>query len=303
MTITTLPLWFLATLSLPVWFAWDPLLSYFTAAFLLVMGVGIATKKAPLQAKGLDKIILLGPVLIAMPMAVFGTEHFLDPAGVSQAIPAWMPAHIFRVYLVGACLILGGLSIVVQRHARLAAGCFGVMLLFFELIMHIPRVVAAPHSRIAWAIAIRDLSFSCGALSLAVTRSKEWETTGKHWLISTARVGIGGAVVFFAVEQFLHPECAPAIPLRVLTPTSIPFHLFWPYLTGVIYVVAGVCLIINKKTHLAAAWIGLIVILIAIIIYVPIMIQKGDIGRGLNPVVDVLLLSGAVFCLAGSQRE
>jgi hypothetical protein len=34
-------------LALPAWFSWDPLLSYFVAAFLLVLGVGIVIKPAP----------------------------------------------------------------------------------------------------------------------------------------------------------------------------------------------------------------------------------------------------------------
>jgi len=152
-------------------------------------------------------------------------------------------------------------------------------------------------------LAVRDLSFSCGALSFAATQTKEWKTTGTHWLISVARVVIGIAVLFFAVEYFLHPEFVPAIPLKSRTPTSIPGHLLWTYLTGVVYVVAGVCLIINKKVRLAATWIGVFVLFIAIIVYVPIMVQNGDIGRGLNPLADVLMWSGAALCLAGSQRE
>jgi len=82
-----------AVWALPVWFSWDPCLPYLTAVLLLAFGLSIAIKKAPPQASGLDKIILCGPVFIAMPMAVFGTEHYLDPTGVGRAIPAWIPAH------------------------------------------------------------------------------------------------------------------------------------------------------------------------------------------------------------------
>ena len=294
----------LAAWALPVWFAWDPLLSYFATVFFLVLGVSIAIKKAPPQVHDLDKFILFGPVFIAMPMAVFATEHFLDPPGVGRQIPAWIPAHVFWVYLVGACMTLGALSIVFQKYAGISAGLFGVQLLCFEALMHIPRVVAAPHSRLAWTIAVRDLSFSLGALSFAATQTSEWRTKGTHWLSTLTRVIVGIVVIFFAVEQFLHPELAPGIPLRQLTPSSIPGHVLWSYLTDVVFVVAGVCLIINKKARLAANWIGLWVLFLVIIIYVPIMVQHNfDIGIGLNPPVDVLLFSGAALCLAGSQRE
>jgi len=120
----------------------------------LALGVSIAIKKAP-PANVLNKIILCGPVFIAMPTAVFGTEHVLDSTSVGRAVPAFIPAHTFWVHFVGTCLILGGLSIAVQKYAGLSARLFGVMLLSFELLMHIARIAAAPRNRFAWAIALR----------------------------------------------------------------------------------------------------------------------------------------------------
>src|SRR5262249_6477111 len=107
--------------ALPVWFSLNPLLSYFTAVVLLVVGVSFAIKKAPPQTDWQEKIVLCGPVFIAAPMAVFGLDHYFFPAGVAQIIPAWIPAHTFWVYFVGTCLILGGVSIAIQKYAWLAA--------------------------------------------------------------------------------------------------------------------------------------------------------------------------------------
>jgi uncharacterized membrane protein len=266
--------------------------------------VSIAIKKGPPQANWLDKIILCGPVFIAMPMVVFGMDHYLFPAGIGRIIPAWIPAHTFWVYFVGTCLILGGLSIVFQKYAGLSAGLFGVMLLCFEALMNIPAVVAVPHNRIIWSLAVREFSFSCGALSFAAMHTHEWRTKGTHWLISVARIVLGIALTFFAMEYFLHPELLPGVPLEQQTPNFIPAHLLWGYLTSVIYVVAGVCLLINKKVRLAATWVGLFVLFAVIFFCVPFMFQYGsDIGRGLNVPADTLVLSGGMLCLAGSLRE
>jgi hypothetical protein len=72
----------------------------------------------------------------------------------------------------------------------------------------------------------------------------------------------------------------------------------------VVYVNAGVCLLINKRVRLAATWIGLFVFFAVFIFYVPIMVQHGsDIASGLNVFVDTPLLSGAALCVAGSRRE
>ncbi|MGH9714482.1 MAG: hypothetical protein ACRD5M_14405 [Candidatus Acidiferrales bacterium] len=304
MSVTTFPLLFLATLALPAWFSWDPLLPYFTAVFLLALGVSVVIKKAPPQARWLDKIVLCGPLFIAMPMAVFGTEHFLAPKAIGGMIPAWIPAHHFWVYFVGTCLILGGLSIVVQIRAGLSAGLFGVMILLFELFMHIPNVAAEPHNRFAWAIVFRELTFSWGALAFAATQTEEWRIKRRHWIIPVARVVIGVALVFYAVEHFLHPEFAPGVPLNKLTPTWIPAYLVWSYLTGAIYAAAGVCLITNKKARLAATWTGLWALVLVVIICVPIMLENlSNIAAGLNYPADTLMFSGAILCLAGSERE
>jgi hypothetical protein len=206
---------FSLALALPVWFSRDPCLPYFTAVLLLAIGLSIAIKTAPPMAKGLDKIILCGPVFIAMPMAVFGTEHYLAPAGVGRLIPAWIFAHTFWVYFVGSCLILGGLSIVLQKYAWLSAGLFGVMLLCFEVLMHIPSVVAAPHNSPAWKLALRGFLFGWGALSFAATQAQEWRTNHKHWLISVAGIAIGIVLGFFAADYFLHPELLPGVPLML----------------------------------------------------------------------------------------
>jgi hypothetical protein len=42
-------------LALPAWFSWDPLLSYFAAAILLVLGVGIVIKQAPRLANSVPQ--------------------------------------------------------------------------------------------------------------------------------------------------------------------------------------------------------------------------------------------------------
>jgi len=285
---------------LPVWFSWDPLLPYFTAALLLALGVGVAIQKAPPRAGVLEKIILCGPVFIAMPMAVFGTQHFLFPIGVARIIPSWIPAHAFWVYFVGTCLILGSVSIVFQKYAWLSVGLFGAMLLCFEVLMHIPGVVAAPHDRLTWAVALRDISFSCGALSFAAMQAGGYRIKKMYWVIPATRMVVAIVLLVWAVEYFLHPELLPGVPLRQLTPSFVPGLVVWGYLTSAIYAVCGVCLLINKSTYLAATWVGLFVLLSTIMFCGPIMVQNGsNIGAGLNVVVDTLLLSGAMLCLAG----
>ena len=119
--------------------------------------------------------------------------------------------------------------------------------------------------------------------------------------MTLARFFIAVAITFFGVEQVLHPEFAPGVPLAKLTPLWIPVHLLWGYATGAVFVVGGICLLINKQARLAATWLGLVTLLLAVIIYVPIVVaDPTDIGNAFNYLVDTLLLSGTLLALAGA---
>ena len=80
-------------------------------------------------------------------------------------------------------------------------------------------------------------------------------------------------------------------------------HAFWGYPAGAIYVIAGLCLILNKEARRAAAWLGLVILLLVLAVYLPILVANpSDIGTGLNYLMDTLLLSGSVLALAQAQR-
>jgi uncharacterized membrane protein len=288
----------------PAWIAWDPCLPYFIGALILVLGLARFFKQDAWQKHGLDKLIALGPLFLAVPIAVFGSEHFIAAGAVARMVPSWIPGHLFWVYFVGACLIGAALSLVVNQYAGLAAALFGIMLLLFEVLISIPGIVVAPGSRFAWAVALRDLAFSGGALAFAATHTEAWRTHGKHRVITLARFFIGIPITFFGVEHLLHPEFSPGVPLPKLTPLWVPAHLLWGYPTGVVFVVAGLCLIIDKETRAAATWLGLMILLLVLVIYVPIVVANpSDIGNGLNYLVDTLALSGAALLFAGAQRK
>ena len=76
-------------------------------------------------------------------------------------------------------------------------------------------------------------------------------------------------------------------------------HLFWAYLAGTVLLATGASLLINKKSRLAATYLGLTILLIVLVIYLPILISiPADIGNGLNYFADTLLFSGTALLLA-----
>jgi uncharacterized membrane protein YphA (DoxX/SURF4 family) len=277
---------------------------YFTGTALLVIGLIKIIKDDLPQRRGLDKILLFGPLFFAMPMGVFGTEHLVDASDMAQAVPSWMPAHLFWAYLVGVALIAAALSIILNKHARLAATLLGCMLLVFVATIHIPNTVAQHGARLFWTICLRDISFSGGAFALAGSLSKRTRSDGTPGLVTLARFFVGIPAIVFGVEDFLHPTIVPAVPLARLTPTWIPGYLFWAYASGAVLVVCGACIVVNKKARLAATYLGIMVLLVVLFVYLPIEVAyASSIANGLNYFTDTLVLSGAALLLADAISE
>ena len=278
--------------------SWGVGLPYLAALAILIVGLS-ALRKEFARNRGLNKIILLGPVFIAIPVAAFGVQHFTAAQFIARMVPRWIPGHMFWTLLVGVCLIAAALSIAARRYSWLSSALLGVMIFLFVCLISVPAIAGAPRDRLLWAVGLRDLAFSACAFSLAASHKEAWRQRDR--VLTLARFIVAVAITFFGVEQVLHPEFAPGVPLTKLTPLWVPAHLLWGYATGAVFVVGGVCLLIKKQARLAATWLGLVTLLLVVIIYVPIVVaDPSDIGNAFNYLVDTLLLSGTLLALAGA---
>jgi hypothetical protein len=284
-------------------FPWGVWLPYLTGTLVLVIGL-ITVRTEFLQEQGLDKIVVLGPVFFAVSLAVFGTEHFTATPILAGMVPAWLPGHVFWALFVGACLIVAALSIASRRFAWLASALAGVLILLFVLLIHLPNVVGNPHTRIAWVVVLREPAFAGGAFALAATQEGVWKPQVRRAFTTLARFLIAIPIAFMGVQQCLHPELAPGVPLVKSTPLWVPAHAFWGYLIGAIYVLIAVGLLLNQQVRRAATWLGLLILLLVVLLYLPIVIANpADIANGLNYLADTLLLCGAVLALAGTRGQ
>src|SRR5262249_39960240 len=176
------------------------------------------------------------------------------------------------------------------------------------LVMDIPGVIAQPNNRFFWALALRQLAFSGGAFAFAMSL---WSTGSRQpsrerWTTALAplpRFFIGIPSIFYGVEHFLHPAYVPGIPLDKLTPDWIPGRILLSYFVGVILIVAGVCLVLNKKTRMAATFLGLTILLTVLWIYLPMLLAAPKDVVALNFFFDTLLFCGAILLLANAMEK
>jgi uncharacterized membrane protein len=190
----------------------------FIAIFLIGL-VAIFVRHDWQKARGLDKLILFGPLFYAAPLAAFGTEHFTLTEAVASIVPKWIPWHLFWAYFLGACFIAAALSLVTKIQSRLSATLLGLTFFLFVVLMDAPAWAQNPRERIGLTLVLRELSFSGGALALAASLSDQWRERGEHILATIARYFIAIPVLFYSFEQFIHADHVPGVPLQPLTPT------------------------------------------------------------------------------------
>ena len=274
-----------------------------SAGIVLFVVAVWATKTDIARAGGLDKIVALSNLCFAVPLAVFGAEHLSAAKFIMLAVPSYMPGRLFWAYFVGVALLAASLSIATKIQVRWSGLLFGIMMVVFVAMLHIPRALVSPSERIPWTIVVREMSFAGGAWILA---GNEMSGPGKSRLITVGRVLIAIAAIFFGVEHFLHPAGCPGVPLEKLTPAWIPGRLLIGYLTGAMLLVAGACILLAKKTRMAATYLGTWILLLVLFIYVPILIaQLSDPStaakvEGINYFADTLLFAGAILALASA---
>jgi uncharacterized membrane protein len=266
-----------------------------------------AAKTDIAQARGLDKIVALSNLCFAAPLAVFGALHLAAARGLMTMVPEYMPWRLFWAYFFGFALLAASLSIATRIQVRWSGLLFGIAMFLFVAMMDIPGSLASPRDRFGWTLTIREMSFGGGGWILAGNAMREQgRGQGGSRLITVGRVVIAIAAMFYGVEHFLHPANVPGVPLEKLMPAWIPGHLLISYLTGAILLLAGACMLLNKKTRMAATYLGTWIVLLVLFVYGPILIgalldPSTDVKvEGINYFFDTLLFAGAILALASA---
>ncbi len=282
------------------------------AAGILLFLVALWAARTDLaQARGLDKVVALDNLWFAAPLAVFGALHLSAAHGLMTMVPAYMPWRLFWAYFFGFALLAASLSIATKIQVRWSGLLFGIAMFLIVVMLMIPGVIASPRDRFTWTLVFRESSFGGGAWILAGNALREQSRKqgrgqGGSKLISIGRVLVALAAIFFGVQNSLHTANVPGVPLEKPMPSWIPAHALIGWLTGAILVVAGVCMLLNKKTRMAATYLGTWLVLLVVFIYGPILIAalanpSTDVRvEGINYVFDTMLFAGAVLALASA---
>lgn len=98
---------------------------------------------------------------------VFGVSHFAYADFTASMIPAWLPQRVALAWLTGAAHALAGLAIAAGVLRTLAATLESLMMASFVVLVHVPRVLAHPGSRMEWTTLCVALTLAASAAIVA----------------------------------------------------------------------------------------------------------------------------------------
>jgi uncharacterized membrane protein YphA (DoxX/SURF4 family) len=118
-------------------------ITFMTTGALALFASGITGKSRP-------TLLLIARVLAGASAIVFGLAHFNYIDFTATMVPGWIPYKTFWAWATGAGHLAAGLALVSGVKARLAAGCEAAMMGSFVVLLHLPRVIAAPDQHVEW---------------------------------------------------------------------------------------------------------------------------------------------------------
>jgi uncharacterized membrane protein YphA (DoxX/SURF4 family) len=221
--------------------------------------------------------------------------------GIASIVPSWIPWHLFWTYLVGACLIAAALSLVTGVRARLAASLLALLFFLFVVLMDAPAWTHQPSNRFAAALMLRELAFSGGPLGFAVSLTPPNQRCARIFG-AIARCFVAIPVLYYSVEQFLHADHVPGIPLELVPPAWVHGHMLVTCFTAAVYAVFGPLLLIGFRPRAAATAIGAVVLLGILAVYLPLaMVEPASLELGVNYPMDTLMFCGTALMLAAGM--
>ena len=112
----------------------------------------------------MNTIIGLGKYLYAIPMLLFGANHFMKADMMAGMAPF---GGKIMIYITGIALIAAGVSIIIGKMDKLACVLLALLLLAIVFTVHVPAVMAAEDEMAKMAPMtgiMKDIALAGGAL-------------------------------------------------------------------------------------------------------------------------------------------
>jgi uncharacterized membrane protein len=121
------------------------------------------------------------------------------------------------------------------------------------------------------------------------------------WSLVTGRLFYAAAVIFFGMQHLLLGKFATRIMPK--WPAWVPAEAVWPYVTGLLLVVAGSALCFEKMARRAALFLGAQALLGAVLLALPAAVAGSTWGGSWTAAGKTFALGGGALIVAGTLRR
>jgi uncharacterized membrane protein YphA (DoxX/SURF4 family) len=123
----------------------------------------------------INTILSAGKYIYALVFAAFGILHFVDAAGMTDAMKP--PGGVWTVYISGALLIGVAICIIIGKFDKFAAVLLGLVYLIFAFTLNFEGMMAG--SELSTSMFLKDVGLAGGAWMYASGLAKDTRIIGK----------------------------------------------------------------------------------------------------------------------------
>jgi uncharacterized membrane protein len=250
-------------------------------------------------------MLVLGRSLFAIAMIGFGVlsliyrdfVHNLQP--VSLLVPESLPGYVPLAVLNGLFLIVAGALIGLQVRTVQAASVLASFFAIWIVFLQIPSAFLFPQLlRSPWWIRTFEVVAMGGA---AVIVAGLASSPGRERWVARGRFLFGLSLPVFGVLHLIYgPSTARLIP------EFYPFPLFLAYFTGAAKIAAGLAIVVDRFSRLAALLTALLYAIYTLTLHLP----RQFLGRppeaqraGATSLCVAIAFCGAALIVAGTLQR
>ena len=108
--------------------------------------------------------------MLSIVLICFGIFHFTHPRDLVVFVPATLPGGITWVYVIGAALVLVGISFLTNQFVKITGYLLFVLLAIFVLAIHVPNYMNAGDKemrQLSLVSILKDTAIAAFALHIA----------------------------------------------------------------------------------------------------------------------------------------
>jgi hypothetical protein len=204
-----------------------------------------------------------------------------------------LPPYI--AYTAAAATIFGGAALQFRRTAKAGAAVVGAVYLAFAL-RCVPQIFAEPKIYNSWGNFFEQISLVTGAAIVYARLSSPWSRETLHRI---GRTLVGICAASFALEQAFYLKVTASFVPKWIPPTQ----MFWAVTTTVLFAMAAVALLTNRKAFLATRLLTMMLVIFGLFVWMPLLLSDPHNHTNCSETAETFAIAGVAWILADLLAE